>query len=294
MQKTKKPNFLNWNYNTLISSFKKINIKDAVLILVLDALFYIFSGYIFLFWLQRINEKMESVYLPFDLATAGVEKVQQAAKDAQSFYYLLIFSIILLVIAVVFLSSIFKGIIWAKTTSTKITSKLISKFFMLNFLWLGFWFVLIFLISWIVDIKYALAFMAASVLMGFYFTNNLYPLFMINPSIKSIKSSLKLSITKIHLFLLPYALIFIGFYLALFVSSLTKLDTFSAALAQKIYGFLGFSFGAAGALGLPAVSGPELAIGLLVGILANPLLLLFAALARYYISTLAAEISKAK
>ena len=182
----------------------------------------------------------------------------------------------------------------SKIINVKITFGLISKFLGLNLLWLGFWFVLIFLISWIVDIKYALAFMAASVLMGFYFTNNLYPLFMINPSIKSIKSSLKLSITKIHLFLLPYALIFIGFYLALFVSSLTKLDTFSAALAQKIYGFLGFSFGAAGALGLPAVSGPELAIGLLVGILANPLLLLFAALARYYVSTSVAEISKAK
>lgn len=283
MQKTKKQNFLSWNYSILKASLKKINL-NVIQIIILDFLFYILSGYFVLFWIARINEKISSFDLPADLTAIGIERAQQLSRETQSFYYLIIFSFVLLLIAIIFLASILKGIIWAKTADVKVNLSLISKFLALNLAWLGFWLALIFLISWIVEIKYAFAFMAVSALTGFYLSNNMYPNFMRNPGFSSIKSSLKLSIAKIRLFLLPYLIIFTGFFLAISISSLTKLDSFSAALAEKIYGFLGFS----------AAQGPELSIGLLVGLLANPLLLIFAALARYYISTLAAEISKSK
>lgn len=293
MPKIKNLNFLNWNYNILKSSLGKINL-NIILIIILDFLFYILSGYFIIFWIARVNEKISSFNLPADLASIGVERAQQLSRDTQSFYYLIVFSFILLLIAIIFMASILKGIIWAKTANARITFSLISKFLGLNLVWLGFWLVLVFLISWIVDIKYALAFMAIAVLAGFYLTNTLYTLFMINPGFKSIKSSLKLSIAKLHLLLLPYAIIFAGFYLVLLLSSLAKLDNFSLTLAQKIYGFFGFDSAAANALGLPVVPGPEFTIILFVGILANPLLLLFTSLVRYYISTLVMELNKSK
>ena len=282
MKKSKNLNFIEWNYKILTLSLKKINL-NILIIIILDFLFYILSGYFVIFWIARISEKVSAFNLPADLAAIGIERAQQLSRDTQLFYYLLVFSFIVLLIAIIFLASILKGIIWAKTADARITFRLISKFLGLNMLWLGFWLILVFLISWIVEIKYALAFMAFAVLIGFYLSNNLYSLFMGNPSFKLIKRSIKLSITKIHLFLLPYIVIFIGFYLVVSVSSMAKLDNFSAALAQKIYGFLGFA--------ATNVLSPEFNIALLIGIFANPLLLLFAALVRYYTSTLAAEIS---
>ena len=288
MQRNKKLNFLKWNYNILIYSFKKINIKSAVLILVLDALFYIFSGYLFLFWLKRISEKMESVYLPFDLASSSVETVQQAAKDAQSFYYLLVFSIVLLIIALIFLSSAFKGIIWAKTTNTKITAKLLSKFLFLNAVWLGFWIVLMFLILWLVQAESVRIFMLGAILLSFYLSNIAYALFMREQTIRSIAKAIKLGLAKIRLLLLPYTTMLALFYIALLASNLLRIDYYSLYAVNSLYSFFGFDFssGLAGSA-VPQVS---LLITLLASMLANPLILACSLISRYYASSVVKEI----
>lgn len=292
MQKTKKSSFLEWNSNILISSLKKIKLKDVILILVLDALFYILSGYFFLFWLQRMNQKMESVYLPFDLASASIEQVQQAAKDAQSFYYLLIFSIVLLIIAVIFLSSAFKGIIWAKTTNTKITAKLLSKFFLLNAIWLGFWLTLIFLILWLVQVESVRIFMLGAMLISAYLTSLSYAIFMREQTVKSLAKAIKLGFAKLHLILPPYLIILALFYLALAASNLLKIDYYSLYFLNSLYAFLGFDFSSAiaGSAALQA----NFLIVLLVSLLANPLLLACFLISRYYISALVIETSKSK
>ena len=133
----KKSNFIDWNNKIFISSLKKIDL-NIIPIILLDALFYFLSGYIFIFWLQRIQAKMAAFNLPQDLASLGYEKTQELAQEARAFYFLLIFSFIVLLIAIIFLASILKGIIWAKTTKTKITLGLISKFLGLNLIWMGF------------------------------------------------------------------------------------------------------------------------------------------------------------
>ena len=45
--------------------------------------------------------------------------------------------------------------------------------------------------------------------LGLYLTNNLYSIFMNKQTLKSIPYSIKISISKIHLFLLPYLIIFL-------------------------------------------------------------------------------------
>ncbi|MBI2124336.1 hypothetical protein HYT92_00955, partial [Candidatus Pacearchaeota archaeon] len=115
MQKTKKQGFLTWNYEILKTSFKNIN-QDILFIIILDFLFYIASGYLVILWITRITEKINSINLQPDFSPAAI---QQLSKDTQMFYYVVEFSFVMLLVAIIFLASILKGIIWAKTIKAK-------------------------------------------------------------------------------------------------------------------------------------------------------------------------------
>ncbi len=211
MKKTNQSSFIEWNYNILVSSIKKINL-NIILIVILDILFYFLSGYLVILWLRRIQLKMSAFNLPTDIAALGYEKAQEIAGEARAFLFLLILLIILVALAIIFLASILKGIIWAKTTNTKITLRLISKFFGLNLIWICFWFVMIILISLFIQQALAPKFMLTTIILGLYFTNTLYTIFMKEQKLKSIFNAIKLNIVKIHFFLLPYAIILLLFY----------------------------------------------------------------------------------
>ena len=211
MKKIKQFNFLEWNNHVLASSMKKIDLS-IFLAIVLDALFYLLSGYLAIFWLQRIQAKLAGFNLPSDVTAIGVEKTQQLVADAKAFYFLLIFSFLLLLTAIIFLASVLKGIIWARTTKTKISFALISKFLGLNLIWMGFWFAAVFLVSWLAEPAMVLILMAILAILGLYFTNALYTIFMKEQKISSIIRAVKLGVTKVHLFLLPYAVILLLFF----------------------------------------------------------------------------------
>jgi len=251
--KAKKSNFIEWNNNIFISSIKKIDL-NIILIVILDTLFYLLSGYFVIFWLQRIQAKMASFSLPTDIISLGPEKAQQLVSEVKTFYYLIILSFVLLLIAVIFLASILKGIIWAKTINTKITFKLISKFLGLNLIWMGFWLVLVILISLLVEPASAPKFIIIAMTLGLYFTNTLYALFMKKPEFKSIFYAIKLNITKIHLFLLPYTIIALTLFIIVRLVSLLK-----------------FQYS---------------------NILLGLILIIYAAIARYYVSALVLDIKK--
>lgn len=251
--KKQKSYFLEWNNNILISSIKKINL-NIIFIVILDVLFYILSGYSFILWNQRIKANEPLLPSPEQLIAMGYERAQQVVTQAQSYYYLIIFSVVLLLIAVIFLASIFKGIIWAKTNNTKISFGLISKFLGLNLIWMSFWFLLIFLISYLVEPTSALIFMVITLILGIYFTNTLYTIFMKEQKLRAIISAVKLNITKIHLFLLPYAVIALLFFILIRLSN-----------------FLKFRYS-------------PILLGLII--------LIYAAVVRYYVSELVLEIEK--
>ena len=177
IQKNQKSNFLDWNNKILLNSAKKIDL-NIIPIVILDALFYFLSGYLAVFWFRRIQEKIAAFNLPADMVSLGYKKINQLAADGISFYYLIIFSFILLLIVIILLAGILKGIIWAKTTKTKISLALISKFLGLNLVWMGFWFLLIFLISLLVQPQSVPIFMTITLILGIYFTNTLYTVFM--------------------------------------------------------------------------------------------------------------------
>lgn len=253
MKKPQKSNFLEWNNDIFVSSMKKVNL-NIILIVILDALFYLLSGYLLVLWFQRIQTKMTAFNLPTDVVSLGYERAQQLVSDVKSFYYLIIFSIILVLIAIIFMASILKGIIWAKTTNTKISFALISKFLGLNLIWMSFWFIVVFLTSWLVQPASAPIFMMMAIILGIYFSNTLYTLFMQKQGFESIFSAIKLNITRIHLFLLPYIIIGLLFFIII-----------------RLGNFLKFSYST---------------------ILLGLILLVYSAIVRYYVSALVLQAEK--
>ena len=249
----KKANFLDWNNNILINSLKKIDL-NIILVLILDTLFYLLSGYIVLFWLQRVQSNIANFNLPQNIVSMGYERAQELVSEVRTFYYLIIASFILLLIAIIFLASILKGIIWAKTIKSKISFNLISKFLVLNLIWMGFWFVIILLISLFVQQQSVPMFMLITIILGLFFTNTIYTIFMKNPSLKAIPKAIKLNISKIHLFLLPYTIILLLIFI---IVKLNNLFTFR--YSAILYGLI---------------------------------VIVYAALVRYYTSTLVLGIEK--
>lgn len=287
-KETNKKKFIEWNNYVLASSIKKID-ANIVLVVILDLLFYLLSGYLFLFWIQRVQEKIASFDIPADIAALGYQRAQQLVNETKAFYFLIIFSLILLLIAIIFLASIFKGAIWAKTTNTKITFRLISKFLALNLIWMGFWFVVVFLISYLVEPSLVPKFMIAAIILNLYFMNTLYTLFMKKQSLKCIIGAIKLNVVKLKLFILPFAIFFVLFLIINFLSIPTKLSQVTFYVLAKLYGFVG--------IGIPALIQPEhvpaeIQIVLTLSMLLNPLVLLLFTFFRYYFSTLVLEAEK--
>ena len=207
-----------------------------ILIIFLDSVFYFICASLSVLWLQRVQTQIKSFYLPSDIFALGYEQAQQLVGDVRIFYFMIILSFVLLLLAIILLASIFKGIIWARTTKTKLSFKLISKFLTLNLIWMGFWFLLAVLIATLVDQIHVKAYFFSMILIALYFTNNLYTIYMRKQKLSSIKDALALSFTKIHLFILPFLVVFLLFYI------LSKLANLMQFKYGPVIGFIVFTF----------------------------------------------------
>ena len=239
-----------------MSSIKKISL-GIVLIIILDILFYAISGFIVAAWYGQVKSRMESTSLPSSesLVALGAQKAQQAVTEARAFMLFLVFSIILLITAIIFLASIIKGIIWAKTTRTKLTFQLISKFLVLNLIWITFWAALLVLISIIIQPRALTTisdpqnpgsffqftnthlYVIIVVLMSSYFTNTVYSIFMMNKKISSIFEAIKIGVAKIHLFLLPYAIILLLLFILIRLSGMLNFRYSAIVLALMVIAY---------------------------------------------------------
>src|SRR3989338_7795591 len=224
MKKTKKEakntSFLEWNKEVLLNLIKGVGLK-IIVIVILDALFYIASLYLGWVWYQRIAAKMDAVNLNGGITPSEYGALQQMLSESVSFYYFIIWSFVLLLAAIIFLASILKGAIWAITTKTKISFKLISKFLGLNLIWMSIWFGLLLAVLFFVETQAVPAFLTITIILSAYLTNTLYSLFMKEQKISMIIMALKPSITKIHLLALPYTAVIGIFFFILKLNTLT-------------------------------------------------------------------------
>lgn len=222
MKTPKKQTFFEWNNSVLIESIRKVDL-NIILIIILDLLFYISSGFLVIFWLQRIRAKLAAFDLP-DIESLGYDSAQQLLSEMKAFLYLIIFSAILLSVSIILLASIFKGIIWAKTTKTKISFPLISRFLGLNLVWMSFWFLILFLIIYLVRIELVRIFMIVALVAAIYFTNTLYTIFMKRQKLSCIFDAIKLNVANIHMFILPYTIIILLAFIIRKLGSLLQLE----------------------------------------------------------------------
>jgi len=222
--KKDKIGFIKWNNNILVNSFRKIDF-NILLIIILDSVFYLTAAGSFFLWDKFMKARATAINLPADpneivntLTALGPEKAQQLASEVKSYFFLLIFSFIAVVILVIFLAGIFKSVIWAKTTKTKISLKFMSGFLLLNLIWTGFWAAIIFLISYIVNPGSVQTFFLIAFIVAVYFTNILYPIFMRRQKLNSMGTAIKIGTAKIHLFVLPNLIIFLILFILIWAA----------------------------------------------------------------------------
>ena len=206
-----KNNFIKQNYILFINSFKRINLK-FFLILAFDILFYFIFMQIGNLFLKMIEKKAANVDLTQNLLGLNQQAAASLLGSVRGFFFFLIFTAILFLVLIAVNWSIFKGLIWTTTANKKFNFSFLKKFFLLNLIWLPFWFLLIFLFAIITKPATAPKFMIILLVIAFYFTNILYPLFLKDNKISKIKEAFKFGIKKIHHFIVPYAVIGALFY----------------------------------------------------------------------------------
>lgn len=234
MEKNRKTGFLEWNNSILLDSFKNIDL-GIIFIIILDAAFYLLATLSYFLWDRFMKAKAAAISLPSDpnelvnlISSLGPEKSQLIASQVKSYFFMLVFSFILLILLIIFLASIFKSLIWATIAKTRITLKFISSFLLLNLIWMGFWVLMIFLISYLMQPASVPIFLIISFVLSIYFTNIIYPHFLQSHKIGTLGRSLKLGIAKFRLFILPAILVFLNFFILLWLTGKLRFD----------YGFL--------------------------------------------------------
>ncbi len=209
MKKTKF-SCIRWNRNVFLSAMRRIGF-NIFLIVFLDALFYFSSAFLVSFWYAGIIKKIAGFKVPADILSLSVSQIDELAREAAYLRYFIIGSFIILILAIIFFSSILKGVIWARTAKTKITFALISKFLLLNLIWMGFWIAVMLLAFIFMDPAAMTGLMMVLSALAAYFTGTLYSIFMKTQKLSSMKECLKLNALRVKLLALPYAVAFAAF-----------------------------------------------------------------------------------
>jgi len=215
----KKEGYFKKNYNLFINSFKKIDLK-IFHIVFFDLLFYSLVPLIAIATYKVIENRASLTNMPADLLQVGAETAENLLSDLKVFFFLLIAMLILMVITIIIDWSIFKGLAWGLTIKRKFNFKFFLKFFILNLIWLGTYAILIFLFALTFRESALWIYLLILTLIWTYFTNIIYTLFMKNEK-KAVRKAFKLGFTKIHLFILPYLILFIILSIIFFIMNLT-------------------------------------------------------------------------
>ena len=226
----KKEEYFKQSYDIFLNSFKKIDLKIFPIVFF-DLVFYSLIPLIAINSLNVIQKKAMSIDLGQSLLQMGAENAQALAANLKGFLFLLIGMMLLMLLVIIIDLSIFKGLAWGFTLKKKFSFNYFLRFFLLNLFWLGTLAVLMFLIGLTFKGEplmlggiyfqagassiYILILMAAWA----YFTNIIYVLFLKDEK-KAVRKALKLGFTKIHLFVLPYAVLIAIFVVLYSIMSL--------------------------------------------------------------------------
>jgi hypothetical protein len=207
--------YLKNQFKILEKSFKDFNIQ-VIFITLFDLLFYslaLLSLFLFSKFVQ--NKTVEISKIPIDqLMTLPQDQLTVILGDLRNFLFILILGIVILVIALFLITSIFKSLIWLKIADKKLTKNYLKKFMLTKLIWSLIWFVPILIIFFLLKKELIAPVLIIVTLLLFHFTNIFYVSFIKENKLSSIKSTFKTGL-KIHLLILPYILIIIGFLIVM-------------------------------------------------------------------------------
>jgi len=188
---------------TYISSFKS---KDTLLILPINILFILLIfGITKLIailsqgWMDRIDS--------IDLSNVAFQteaQLQSIIATLKGFVVFVILTAILFILLTILSWSITQGIIYDILAKKKLSIKYLEKFLLLNMVWFIPWLIIFFIMLLGHKSTYVIPTFYILVLIFMHFSFILYVLFAKENKIRQIKKALKIGITKIHLFILPY------------------------------------------------------------------------------------------
>jgi hypothetical protein len=290
MKKTKKNlNFISLHQKALKDSFKRIDLS-FIWIIIADMLFYLASGYLIIFWLQRIQDKIQSFNLPSNIDAVSAQASQQLGDQIVQLNLTIRVSAVLLVVAVIFLAAIIKGFVWSRTSKTKFNFNFLSRFLVLNLIWMGILSALVYLVLFFIKSGLVFLFLIAILPLYSYLTYGVYGNFMKRQRFSESFSSIRISFRKIHYFIVPFIATVVLWLAALWLTALVRLDGVLFAAAARIYSLGGLDYSVFTIS--PLVPPVGMMVAIAVSVLANPLLRIITAFSRYYYDSLNSEVKK--
>lgn len=201
-------------FNLLVSSFK---LNSFISILFFDVLFwfvfFISSAFLSLA-INGVVEKTLKIADPNVINTLDVAKINLTNGLIVKFFSLSAVLLIAFLVIILFAYSASRALIWLSLLKKKFTKKEFFKFVLFNLLWCIFWFIIISLLilkrdpSWIPPIA---VFVLANY---FHLTSTAHFYLAKNESLKnSFSKAFSIGYGRIHLFILPYALLTLIYYI---------------------------------------------------------------------------------
>lgn len=203
-------NYLKNTIKTYVNSFKN---KNILLVLVLNTLFILITrGLIKLTktisksWIDKINKIELS-----NIISQSEAQLQATIGTLKGFTLFILFTAIIFILLLIISWSLCQGMIYNILLKKRFNLKYFEKFLLLNIIWFIPWIILIFIILFGGKIENFVTPIFILILLFLHFSFILYPLFTKNNRIKQIKQALRIGITKIHHYIIPYMVITITF-----------------------------------------------------------------------------------
>lgn len=226
-------NYLKNNLKICVNSFKN---KNILLVLLMNLLFVIiniiFVGIIKVISQPQI-EKIDIINLSRVLSQNEAQ-LEGIINTLRGFVIFAVLMGILFILLLIINWSLCQGIIYNILLKKGFNFKYFERFLLLNIVWLIPWWILGFVLLFGGKIGFLITPIMVLLLLFLHFSFILYILFTENNKIKQILQSLKIGITKMHYFILPYIIIVIMFII-ISQLNLLKLPFFIIGLVYLLF-----------------------------------------------------------
>jgi hypothetical protein len=234
--------YLKKNWNFLLQSFKQFckgkPFFESIVIGFFDFLCWLIIIAPSFVFLNKIAKRWGSIdNLPWDKILQMSESFKPFETQVKSFINLFIVGSILVIVLSFVAFCVFAFLIWSMVSQQKIKQIYMIKFFILNIIWFAAWTGASAILFILVKRELIAPLLILILLILAHFTNILYSLFPLSLKFRSMIDALKIGTKKIHLFMIPYLVIFLGTFLTIIIFIIfSQIYYITKILPETIFG----------------------------------------------------------